>query len=288
MKLSGRETTLILVMLVVLMLLGYFLFLLSPAQDKLAVFEKELTTVKNTKIQSDAIIVKQKDLEKEITDSKKQASEIEMSLLPALRSEVITQKIQTAFINSGIPFITECTSEPVVQDQILLSDGSFSDNQLVSVIFNITASGSDGIAPTILDQFTGGTPALVGYNEFIKAVKDIEDDNPESVRIHSISFEDSGQGFMFFTASIEVLSFILPDRISTADMNQDYIVWGGTDINDITNSGLVGIPFANIPPSQFEIDAYRPFSTIAPTLIPEYIALKALVDQALSEQQPVQ
>lgn len=288
MKLSGRETTLILVMLVVLMLLGYYLFLLSPAQKNLATLESELTTVKQTKVQNDAIIVKQKDLEKEIADSKTQASEIEASLLPALRSEVITQKIQTAFINNGIPFITECTSEPFVQDQILLADGSFSDNQLISVIFNIKASGSDGVAPTILDESTGGMPALVGYNEFIKAVKDIEDDNPESVRIHSISFEDSGQGFMFFTASIEVIAFILPDRISTADMNQEYIIWGGTDVEDITSNGNVGIPFENIPGSQFDIDAYRPFSVIAPELIPEYIALEALASEAISAQQAVE
>lgn len=284
MKLSGRETTLILVMLVVLMLLGYYLFLLSPAQAKLATLEDELATVKNTKIQNDAIIVKQKDLEKEIADAKQQASDIELSLLPALRSEAITQKIQAAFVNSGIPFITECTSEAVVEDQVLLSDGTFSDNQLVSVIFNITASGSDGVAPTILDAYTGGTPALVGYKEFIKAVKDIEDDNPESVRIHSISFEDSGQGFMFFTASVEVLAFSLPDRISTADMEQEYIVWGGTDIDDITNDGLVGIPFANIPVSQFEIDTFRPFSTIAPELVPEYAALKILADEAMAAE----
>jgi hypothetical protein len=156
------------------------------------------------------------------------------------------------------------------------------------VIFSITASGSDGVAPTILDESTGGTPALVGYKEFIKAVKDIEDDNPESVRIHSISFEDSGQGFMSFTASIEVLAFILPDRISTADMQQDYIVWGGTDVDAITSDGLVGIPFDNIPASQFELDTYRPFSLIAPELIPEYVALKALADQAIAAQQVVE
>jgi hypothetical protein len=280
MKLSGRETTLILVMLVVLMLLGYYLFLLSPAQKKLAVLEDELTTVENTKIQNDAIIVKQKDLEKQISESKDQASKIETTLLPAIRSEAITQKLQAAFVGGGIPFITECSSEPVVQDQILMPDGTFSDNQLVSVLFKIKASGSDGVAPTILDQSVGGTPALVGYNQFIKAVKDIEDDNPESVRINSISFEDSGQGFMFYTATIEVLAFSLPDRISAANMEQEYIVWGGTKISSITNDGTVGIPFSNVPVSQFDIDAFRPFSIIAPELVPEYAALAALADLA--------
>jgi hypothetical protein len=71
-------------------------------------------------------------------------------------------------------------------------------------------------------------------------------------------------------------------------MEQEYIVWGGTGINDITSDGLVGIPFDRIPISQFDINAYRPFSIIAPELVPEYAALKALADQALSEQQPVQ
>lgn len=287
MKLSGRETTLILVMLVVLMLLGYYLFLLSPAQNKLATLENELATVKNTKISNDSIIVKQKDLEKQIIEAKDQATKIEKSLLPIIRSEAITQKIQSAFINSGIPFITECTSEPVVQDQVMLPDGSFSDNQLVSVIYNITASGTDGVAPTVLDAYTGGAPTLVGYNEFIKAVKDIEDDNPESVRIKSISFEDSGQGFMFYSASIEVLTYSLPDRISPANMDQDYIVWSGTDIKDITSNGMIGIPFASIPASQFDIDAYRPFSIMAPELVPGYAVLVALSEQALAAGQTV-
>lgn len=287
MKLSGRETTLILVMLVVLLLLGYYLFLLAPAQDKLSVLENELVAVKSTKVANDAIIVKQLDLETQITESKEQASAIEKLLLPELRAEAITERLQAAFISAGIPFITECTGEPVVNNQILLPDGTFSDNQLVSVIFNITASGSDGIAPTILDEFTA-TPALVGYEEFIQAVKDIEDDNTESVRIKSISFEDSGQGFMFYTASIEVFAFYLPDRISTADLEQDYITWGGTDVNDITSDGLVGVPFSSIPASQFSIDAYRPFSVLAPELIPEYAALAELANQALAEQQIVE
>ncbi len=288
MKLSGRETTLILIMLVVLMLLGYYMFLLSPAQKKLATLEDELATVKNTKVSNDSIIVKQKDLEKQIVEAKDQATKIEKSLLPTIRSEAITQEIQAAFIDNGIPFIVECTSEPVVQSQIMLPDGSFSDNQLVSVIFNITVSGTDGVAPTILDEFTGGVPVLVGYNEFIKSVKDIEDDNPESVRIKAISFEDSGQGFMSYSASIEVLAYSLPDRISTADMNQDYIVWGGTDIKDITTNGLVGIPFASVPVSQFDVDVHRPFSIMAPELVPGYAALIALAEQALVAEQVAQ
>lgn len=288
MKLSGRETTLILVMLVVLMLLGYYLFLLSPAQKKLAALEDELKTVEATKISNDSIIVKQKDLEKQIVAAKEQATKIEKTLLPTIRSEAVTQELQAAFIDNGIPFIVECKSEPIVQTQIMLPDGSFSENQLVSVVFNIKASGSDGVAPTILDAFTGGVPALVGYNEFIKAVKDIEDDNKDSVRIKSISFEDSGQGFMYYSASIEVLAYSLPDRISTAKMDQDYIVWGGTDIKDITTNGLVGIPFANVPVSQFDVKIYRPFSIMPPEQVPGYATLIALSQQALMAEQGAQ
>lgn len=282
MKLSGRETTLILAMLIVLLLLGYYLFLLKPAQNKLAERDAELYSIKQDRSQKDKVIEDEKLLADEIVTIETDIIEIESSLLPSIVPEVVTQKLQAAFEDNGIPFIIECSAEPIVTDQILLSDGNYSYNTLSSVIFTISASGSDGIAPTILDVDADGNwsrATLVGYDEFILAVKDIEDDNPGSVKIRSISLEDSGQGFSTYTATIEVFAFSLPDRISTADMSQEYMIWEGTDLDNLRTDGEIGIAIEDIPLSLFDIDFYRPFSVYPTAFIPEYLLIEAAVNE---------
>jgi hypothetical protein len=94
----------------------------------------------------------------------------------------------------------------------------------------------------------------------MKAVKDIEDDLPESIKIKSISLEDSGQGFMYYNVSVVVYSYDLPDRISEPVMEGDYITWTGAPVSSIPKDGLIGIPYASIPTAMREELFFRPFA----------------------------
>jgi len=150
----------------------------------------------------------------------------------------------------------------------MMPDGvNASPNYMKSVRFNVQVCGTDGVTKSILD--TAEEPPeegykVVGYDEFIKAVKDIEDDLPESVKIKGIKLEDSGQGFMFYTVSVVVYSFELPGRVSTPNMDTDYLTWDGVPIKDITKDGSIGIPYELIPESSRDEFVYRPFAEAPP------------------------
>lgn len=81
---------------------------------------------------------------------------------------------------------------------------------------------------------------LVGYKEFMAAIKKIQDECPEYVKIVDVGFEDQGQGFGYFTATVNVYAFDLVNRQSAVNNNMNYMVWVGAD--KIATGGLVGMP----------------------------------------------
>lgn len=88
----------------------------------------------------------------------------------------------------------------------------------------------------------------VGYKEFVAALKTLEDAAPNYVKITNIGIEDQGQGFCYYTATVNVYAFKLvspeykkDDETKNIDLTQkDYMVWTG-DAN-IATGGLVGLP----------------------------------------------
>lgn len=80
----------------------------------------------------------------------------------------------------------------------------------------------------------------VGYDEFVAALKKIEADNLDYIKISEIGIEDTKQGFCEFTAVVDVYAYELIDRQSEPLTDMKYMTWVGAD--NIKVGGLVGMP----------------------------------------------
>ena len=257
MKLSKRETLMVLGLVFVVFIAGFWFLLLSPARANLAAAQLQYSSIKKQDDANQIIIDSVTTLKSTRDALKVNVSDIEKKLLPELKNEVITQNLASIFEANGLPFITLISCDPIVTERLLLADGNYSENSVQWVRVNMKVSGTDGVTE-------GGIPA-VGYNEFVAAVKQIEAANPDSIHVSSISMEDTKQGFQYFMISVDVYAFSLPTRISAIDPSEPYISWNR---DPVVSGGLFGIPAAGIAPSQFSALFYRPFATIQATTAP--------------------
>jgi len=272
MKMAGKQTTLLFIALIALILLCYFVFIHGPESDKLVVKNTELQTVQAEKKRINDRIAAGEGLNAEIESYKKLITDIEKSLLPDIETQVIAQILQDKFVDHGIPFITKTNTSIPTEERVLLPDGTqMSDEALISVIFNLQVCGTDGFHQSVLDDVEATEPSqeqedeqlnyiLIGYDEFISALKDIEDDLPDSVKIRSITLEDSGQGFMYYSVSVVAYTMYLPNRISEPSTSGAYITWNGIPVNQIPREGLIGIPYDRVPETLRDDKIYLPFA----------------------------
>lgn len=276
MKLSKRETYMITALLFIVLIAGFWFIVLSPARTILSDAQSEYDTLKAADDVNQGIINSVPAIQKNRDALKANVVEIENSLLPELDNEVIVEHLANIFEDNGLKFITEITCDKPVSEKLTLSDGSYSSSSVMWVRVNMKISGTDGVTE-------GGIPA-VGYNEFMAAVKKIEDENPTFMHISSISMEDTQQGFQYFNVSVDVYAFDLPSRIEAYDPTEPYITW---DRDAVLTGGTFGLPYASVPPSQITEGFLRPFAdvqittgdttapdettgpTVAPTTTPE-------------------
>ena len=250
MKLSKRETFMVIALLFFVVIAGFWFIILSPAQDTLSAVQSEYDTLKATDDANQAIINSVVSLNENRDALKSSIVQIENKLLPELDTEVITEHLAKIFENNGMKFITETSCDPIVTEQLLLSDNTYSNDSVQWVRVNMKISGTDGVTE-------GGIPA-VGYNEFIKSIKEIEAVSPDTIHLYSVSIEDSTQGFQYFNVSVDVFAFTLPDRIEAYDPTAPYITW---DRDAAATGGTLGIPYASVPVSQIQPSFYKPFAT---------------------------
>lgn len=254
MKLSKRETFMVVALVFVVFIAGFWFLLLSPAKASLAAAQLQYKSVKTTDDANQKIIDSVASLQNTRDALKVNISEIEKHLLPELRNEVITQNLASIFEANGLHFITLISCNAISTEQLILPDGSYSKNSVQWVRVNMKISGTDGIT-------AGGIPA-VGYNEFIAAVKQIEAANPDTIHVSSIAMADTKQGFQYFTISVDVYAFSLPTRISPIDPSEPYVSWNR---DPVVTGGLFGIPAADIAPTQLNPTFYKPFATVQAT-----------------------
>jgi hypothetical protein len=253
MKLSGRET--IMILGIVLIVLGaiYFFFILNPAIDNLNANNDMYDALKIEYGLNQTIIDENVTLDITRKELKDKIAAEEVRLLPELRSEVLAVKFSEIFEEANLPYIVEISCDAPVLEQVLLPDGTASENVVQWVTVTLKLSGTDGITP---DGSVGG-PNRVGYNEFMDAVRLIQEISPESIRISSIGMENTNQGFELFTISIEVYAFYLPDREVPIDQEQEFVMW---ERDDVITGGKFGIPYENLPQSVIDPGFFRPFA----------------------------
>jgi hypothetical protein len=255
MKLSKRELIMVIGLISVVTIAAFWMLLLSPAKDRLAASQAEYQSVQATDDANQLIINSVSSLDSTRTSLKSDIGKIETSLLPALDVEVISEHFAKIFENHGLHFITEISTEPVVTEQLQLTNGTTSPDSVQWVRVKMKVSGTDGVTD-------GGIPA-VGYNEFIAAVKDIEIAEPSAIHVSSLSMEDTDYGFQYFLISVDVFAYNLQNPIVGTDTNEPYTTWARAPV---TTGGVFGVPYANLPKANaMTVPYFRPFANIQVT-----------------------
>ena len=275
MKNTGSRDTFLL-FLVLLLAIGAvcYLCVIKKNLDEVSEVRDELTLVEQEKAKNDAIIQQAEELNQKREELKNQIQTVENKLLPDLNTSMIERKIYKHFEDANIPFIVKVSNTPLNYDTVVLPDGKTSPNHVKSSSYTVEVSGTDGFLLThdegddlgwkvfynqlnipigdanavnpeaqalglkSANEIVSGT--YVGYDEFVAALKAIQADAPDYVKITNIKVDDAEQGFCTFSASVDVFSFELVDRLSAAPKGMKYMDWVGAE--SIATGGLVGIP----------------------------------------------
>ncbi len=295
MKNSGSKDTFLLFLVLVLALGAVcYLCVIKKNLDKLNTVRDELSQVEQEKAMNDAIIKQAEQLDEQREELKNQLQTLENKLLPELYTSSIQRKLFKHFEDANIPFIVEVSNTPLEYELVNMTDGKVSNNRVISSRYTIKVSGTDGwlithdeeeaqgidyhvfynqlqiplgdkntanpyaaaLGVTSADEIISTT--YVGYDEFVKAIKGIQADAPDYVKIVSIEIEDIGQGFCEYTAAVDVFAYDLIDRISAAPTKMPYLDWVGAE--NIATGGIVGLPsyFVVTNPDMYHVPVNSP------------------------------
>ncbi|MBO4637774.1 MAG: hypothetical protein J5685_11580 [Clostridiales bacterium] len=187
--------------------------------------------------------------------------------IPQIHTEVLEQYVTKKFEDNGCPYLVSLNSADISFPVVVLPDGSTSEDSLVCKRISVTYSTTDGFnipqynrtnsiiedgipnyetLETLIEMMETRTgpwneEGAIGYDEFINALKDIESEDPDAIKLYSISAVDSG-GHMLLTAEIDFYSVTFLNRISTNSSNAPYAAWAG-DTNISTDAGFIGMPY---------------------------------------------
>ncbi len=253
MKMNKREVILFSAIIgLVLFAIFWFLFL-TPIRNQLDASKAEYDILVQQDAANRAIMNSVSMLEDTQKTLKDNIVTLENSLLPYLNTEIVTEKMVSIFNEHGMKYVTKVmTKYPEGgDDSIIYPDGSYSQNSTSCIQVRLRVSGTDGIT-------NGGIP-YVGYDQFIQAVKDIEDEDPEAIRVSEIMMEDTGEGFQYFEVLVSFYAFNIPNRVSAPDLTHPYVNWTRPDA---TLGGLVGTPYWMCLPNVLESSStYLPFAS---------------------------
>ena len=251
MKFSKRELFMIGFVVAAILIILYVSVIYGPATDDLSAAQQEYANLVAQKDENQKVIDRVAALTGTRDKLKSEIATIENSLLPELDVEVIASRFIDIFAANNLECITSISSALPTSIMMQRADGSTSGDSAQYIRISMKVSGNDGVTE-------GGIPAA-GYEDFIKAVKTIETENPTAIRIYSISMEETQQGFQYFLIDVDVYQFVLSSqRIDPIDTSDPYISWYR---EDVPTGGLIGIPYISVPPSKLQDVYFRPFAT---------------------------
>lgn len=266
-NLSAREKTGIYVIsLLFFILLAYILGIrtLNNKFDQLVGQYNELSARRDYLNQLKANVAQTTE---EIERLNQEVSKVELSFIDKLENECLMQYVLKTFEESGIPYMSDITTEDVKCPSITYADGTSSPDALQCTRVKVTYATTDGyIIPQYnLTPDTVSKPAegekdaktrakellgkmgkeeyaeAKGYNEFIAALEKMSKDNPDCIKITEATVT-SKAGFFILTASIDFYGTVLTNRVSVDDSKAPYTYWTG-HTNVDTSGGFIGIPY---------------------------------------------
>lgn len=248
--------------LLIIIVLGYF-FGIRTLNDKYDQYKAELQELKERQAYLDMLRANNESMRTEIDDLNEQCSELEMSFIDKLETEVIQQYVLSTFEKAGCPYLVGITSSDIGMATVSYPDGTASPDSLVCMQVVVVYSSTDGYTVTqynrtpdftapdeevektleeLLDKFGKDEYAeRKGYYEFLNALKKINSDNPQCIKVDTIKVEE-GNGAMKLTAAINFYGVVLNNRISVDNRTDPYTSWSGHKKVD-TSGGFIGFPY---------------------------------------------
>ena len=250
------------VTLLIIIVLGYF-FGIRTLNDKYDQYKAELQELKERQAYLDMLRTNNENMRSEIDTLNESCSELEMSFIDKLESEVIQQYVLSTFEKAGCPYLVSITSADVGMASVSYPDGTASPDSLVCMQVLVVYSSTDGYTVTqynrtpdftasdeevektldeLMDKFGKDEYAeRRGYYEFLDALKKINSDNKQCIKVDTIKVEEAN-GAMTLTAAINFYGVNLTNRISVDNRTDPYTSWSGHKNVD-TSGGFIGYPY---------------------------------------------
>lgn len=289
-NLTAREKGFMYVVtLLIIVVLAYF-FGIRTLNKKYDEYRVELQTLQARKAYLDQLRENNASMATEIEVLKEQCSEIESSFIDKLESEVIGQYVLKTFEDAGCPFLISFSTSDVGMSAVTYPDGTTASDGLLCTQVAVSYSSTDGytvtqynrtpdftnkatvpVAQTIADlseQMGQGEYAKrKGYDEFLTALKKINSENPDCIKVNSIEVIENN-GVLTLTATINFYGVSLRNRISVDENHAPYTYWSGANNVD-TKGGFIGFPYIcdnkdslwyGVQNMSIDKGAYKPFA----------------------------
>ena len=211
----------------------------------------------------EALKTQNAETQAQIDQLKADIAEEESRFLPYICSESIEQYVLKTFENAGCPYLVRVTTSDEVPPSVSLPNGQAATDSLLDKRVIVQYCTTDGynipeynrsttvISNGIIDEeafnayldemYWHGADSRVGYNEFVNALRTLESENPDCIKVNSISITSEG-GYILLNAEIDFYSVTFNNRVSEGDTSAPYVTWAG-DTNINTAGGFIGYPF---------------------------------------------
>lgn len=267
-NLTAREKGFMYVItLLIIVVLGYF-FGVRTLNDKYEEYKQQLAALEQKRAYLDQIKANNAVMEAEIKLLKEECEKLELSFIDKIETETIEQYVLKTFEDSQCPFLVEVSATDTGMPAVTYPDGTPSEDGLVCLQVYVTYVTTDGYTVTqynrtpdltnnpeaevsaaetalkMKDQMGKGDFAKrKGYDEFIAAVKKINAENPDCIKVSSVTANET-DGYMTLTAQINFYGTNLKNRLSVDDSKAPYTNWAGRPTNQINvDGGFIGFPY---------------------------------------------
>ena len=263
-NLTAREKGFMYVItLLIIVVLGYF-FGIRTLNNKYDEYRAELQSLQERKAYLDQLRENNASMAQEIEILKASCAELELSFIDRLETECLEQYVLKTFEDAGCPFLIDVSSGDIGMPSVTYPDGTTSADNIVCMRISVTYSSTDGYTVTQYNRnpdFTVGSKTPVadtisdlsekmgqgeyakrrGYDEFIAALKKINAENPDCIKVSGLTASETG-GIMTLTATIDFYGANFKNRISVDDSHAPYTYWcGNTNVD--TKGGFIGFPY---------------------------------------------
>ena len=263
-NLTAREKGFMYVItLLIIVVLGYF-FGVRTLNNKYEEYKQQLAALEQRKAYLDQIRANNALMDAEIKLLKEECEKLELSFIDKIETETIEQYVLDTFKTAGCPYLTDVSATDAGMPAVTYPDGTTSQDGLVCLQVLVTYVTTDGYTVPQYNRTPDLTPGgdvpatqvaaeiknsmgkgdftkRVGYDQFIDAVKKINAENPDCIKVNNITATEA-DGYMILTAQINFYGTSLRNRLSVDDSKAPYTNWSGSTSID-TKGGFIGFPY---------------------------------------------